>query len=218
MLNQGDLVVIKNRSAISGGMIGAIILFLCIGGAISLKSAWHLPLFWVGILLFGAISVYSIANMIFSKIVLDSPKKQMTVYNPFKMEYQFEDINYVDVKISKGSDGAKLYTVVVYICDGRRTVEVTSFSSEQASELANLLRGMLDNGAMEFPEGDEEPFVLEDRRFLKRKRKSKDVEKTDSSDTDDDKKSDTENEESTSSEKEESDIEFKMIKKSDSEV
>ena len=175
--NHGDIVVIRNRSTIAAGVFGAIVLFLCIAAAISFKDAWSLPLFWVLFGVFVAAALYSMVNMIFGKIVLNSPEKQMIVCNPTKKEYSFDDINYVDMNTVKASNGERAYKVTVYIGIGKKTVELISFSEEQATELCHLLRGMLDHGAMEYPEGNEEPFHLDDEEekrfeFIKRRKKT----------------------------------------------
>ena len=162
ILNYGDTVVIKNRLSIAALISGAITLLLCIAGAVALRNAWKLPMFWVVFLTLTAAILYSFANMIFGKITLDSPNLQMTVYNPFKKQYKFEDINYIDVKSSKEKNGVITHKVIVYIGEGKRNVEMTTLSQKQADELASLLRGMLDNGAMIYPEGDEEPFNFDD--------------------------------------------------------
>ena len=176
IVNHGDEVVISNRSTIAASVCGVIILGLCAAGIFTLRDAWELPLFWC---LFSAAAlgaVYSFAKMLFGKIVLNSPDMTMTVYNPFPIEYKFVDINYIDQRTERGTDGETVHVVVVYIGDGKRSVEIVSFSKEQADELAALLRGMLDLAAMIYPEGDEEPFDLDDDKtagfnFLRRNKK-----------------------------------------------
>ena len=133
----------------------------------ALREAWNLPLFWgvFAVLIIG--TAYSVAKIVFGKIVLDSPKLTMTVYGPFKKEYKFSEINYVDRKIIKGGDGSLMHAVVVYIGSGKRSVEMASYSKDQAGELEILVRGMLDNAAMTYPEGNEEPFVFPERKDKK---------------------------------------------------
>ena len=160
--NYGDVIVIRNRSVIAASVLSFIMLSLCIAGGVVMKEAWELPLFIVVFVIFVIGSVYSLANILLSKIVLDSPNMLMTVYNPFKKQYKFEDINYVDVHSSKTKDGIALHNVIVYIGNGKRNVEIITMSSKQADELVSLLRGMLENGAMVFPEGDEEPFDFDE--------------------------------------------------------
>ncbi len=175
--NCGDLVVIRNRSTIAAGVLGGIILLLSIAAMITLKDAWGLPLFWIAFLLLIVGVLHSFANMIFGKITLDSPNMQINVYNPFRIQYKFEDVNYIDVNTSKDSNGANVYKIIIYIGKGKRSVQIVSYSKEQADELSSLLRGMLDNGAMIYPEGDDEPFDLDDDKkssftFLKRGKKT----------------------------------------------
>ena len=178
--NNGDYVTIKNRSAQAASIISVMLLVICIMGVLSLKEAWDLPLFWGAFSLLIVAILYSIAKVIFGKIDLNSPEMLMTVYNPFKKTYKFEEINYIDVKTSKTKDG-NMYSIIVYIGDGKRSVQITTTSSIQADEVASLLRGMLDNGAMEYPEGNEEPFVFDDDKKktpaflgLHKKKKEKD--------------------------------------------
>jgi hypothetical protein len=113
-------------------------------------------------------ALWNNVGVMIGKILLDSPNKLMIVYNPIKKQYKFNDINYVDLKIKKEKDGVVVHKVTVYIGDGKRTVEIVAFSREQADELTSLLRGMLDHGAMEYPEGDEEPFNFEDEKKEKK--------------------------------------------------
>lgn len=200
IVNQGDLVIIRNRSTIAAALIGVIMLALIAAGVFTLRAAWDLPLFW---LLFGVLTlgvIYSLAKVMLDKVVLDSPKTTITVYNPLPTKYQFEDVNYVDLRTAKGTEGALMHVVTVYIGVGKRTVELVSYSSEQANELAVLLRGMLDHGSMVYPEGDEEPFNLdEDKKFeftfITRKKKTdseeaKTEEKNDSGKKNNDKEKD----------------------------
>ena len=137
-------------------------------GCFSIKDVWQLPVFWAMFLLLVLGTVWSLLNMILGKIVLDSLGMTMNVYNPVKKQYKFEEINYIDQKIVNGKDGVVVYKVIVYIGNGKRTVEIAALSSSQADELASLLRGMLDNGAMIYPEGDEEPFNFDDEKKEKR--------------------------------------------------
>lgn len=178
IINQGDTVIIRNRSAIAAGVISVIVLGVCAAGIFTLRDAWDLPLFWLMFSVFIVGTLYSFAKTLFGKIVLDSPKTTMTVYNPFPISYKFEDVNYVDLKTQKNQDGLEAHVVTVYIGIGKRSVQLVSYSKEQAEELAILLRGMLDNGAMVYPEGDEEPFSYEsetDGEFKCLKRNKKNV-------------------------------------------
>lgn len=165
--NYGDFVVIKNRSTLAAGLSGILMLALCIAGGIALKDAWKIPMFAILFSLVIVSIVYSYASMIFSKITLDSLNMQMNVYNPFKKQYKFEDVSYVEIKSSKPKDGMISHRVITYIGDGKKNVELTTMSLKQAEELASLLRGMLDNAAMIYPEGDEEPFDFDEDKKTK---------------------------------------------------
>lgn len=177
IVNQGDLVIIRNRSTIAAAVIGVILLGVCAAGVFTLRDAWDLPMFWLlfGVLIAGV--MYSVVKAMLNKVVLDSPEMTITVYNPAPITYKFEDVNYIDVNTAKATDGAVAYIVTAYIGVGKRTVEIISYSKEQADELASLLRGMLDNGSMVFPEGNEEPFNLDEKgkhvefTFITRKKK-----------------------------------------------
>ena len=179
--NYGDKVVIKNRSTVSVGLFGTILLALCVFAMIKIRWAWGFPVFWIcaSVIAAGMLSLF--INMMLSKIVLDSPKTIISVYRPFEKQYKFSDVNYVDVNTTKHSDGLLAYTVILYIGVGKKTIQMTSFSKDQADELVALFRGMLDHGAMEYPEGDEEPFNFDDEKeggftFLKRKKKTQTTE------------------------------------------
>jgi hypothetical protein len=191
--NHGDVVVIRNRSTVAASVLGAIVLGVAAFGVFSLKEAWDFPLFWLIFGLLVAAAIHSFANMIFAKVVLDSPKKTITVYNPSPSTYKFEDINYVDMKKVKSADGTALHVVTAYIGDGRRSVEISSYSEKQAQEISALMRGMLDNAAMVYPEYELECYSQEasenageDREFhfIRRTRKTdKDSEASVPSDT-----------------------------------
>ena len=201
IVNQGDVVTIRNRSTIAASVLWTIVLMFVIVGCFSIKDVWQLPVFWAMFLLLVLGTVWSLLNMILGKIVLDSLSMTMNVYNPIKKQYKFEEINYIDQKTVNGKDGVVIYKVIIYINNGKRSVEIASLSSSQADELASLLRGMLDNGAMVYPEGDEEPFNFDEEKTEKRglfsfgRSVTKDVEKSndapESSDSGKDETSDT---------------------------
>lgn len=163
----GDFVVIKNRSTLAASLSGFLMLVLCIVGGIALKDAWKMPMFAVMFLIIIAAIIYSFVSIVFSKVTLDSINMQMNVYSPFKKQYKFEDVNYVEIKSSKPKDGVILHRVITYIGNGKKNVELTTMSLKQAEELASLLRGMLDNAAMIYPEGNEEPFDFDDAKETK---------------------------------------------------
>ena len=160
--NCGDTVVIRNRSAISGGILGVILMVFFITLAICMRAAWSSPLFWVVIIFLLGCSAYWFVTIAFDKIVLNSPKMLMTVYTPIKSEYKFQDINYIDRKSAKPKDGYVMHTVCVYVGNGKKCIRIETLSSEEAAEVEALLSGMLDNAAMEYPEGNEEPFEYND--------------------------------------------------------
>ena len=169
--NWGDTVIIRNRSAIGGGILGFILMAFFAAVTLCMRVAWASPLFWGVMAFLFLCSAYWFANIAFSKIVLDSPKLVMTVYNPFKVEYSFKDVNYVDRKCSKPKDGYVTHTVNVYIGNGRRHVRIDTLSSAEADEVEALVSGMLTCGAIEYPEGNEEMFNYEKKGKKQKKEK-----------------------------------------------
>jgi hypothetical protein len=93
ILNQGDTVIIKNRSAIASGVIGVILIIFCIAGTILLKDLWNMLLFKVAFPLVVIGALWNNVGVMLGKILLDSPNKLMIVYNPIKKQYKFNDIN-----------------------------------------------------------------------------------------------------------------------------
>ena len=182
--NMGDMVVIKNRAIIGNSILGAIVMIFAVIIMLLLKEAWDVPLFWVIFVFLFLGSVYSFAGIICGRIVLRSGTNLMTVYGPFKKEYSFAEINYIDMKSSRPTDGYITHTVMIYIGDGRKCIKIDTFSRDQAEELVSLLRGMLDNGAMVYPEGREKFFNSEEKEekkafdFLKALLKKRNDEKT----------------------------------------
>ena len=43
IINQGDTVVIRNRSSIAASVVSVIILGVCAAGIFTLRAAWELP-------------------------------------------------------------------------------------------------------------------------------------------------------------------------------
>ena len=193
IVNWGDTVIIRRRCAFGKAFRSLLFIAIPVGALLMFESAWESTVLRAVLLLLFLCSIYSFISAVFSKIFLDSPGAVMTVFSPFKAEYKFSDINYVDLKSSKPKDGIITHTVTAYIGDGRRKVELTTCSKPQADELLSLLRGMLDNAAMEYPEGNEEPFRFDDENeesggFLKRKKQPKhDEEKADTEKPDEEK-------------------------------
>lgn len=160
--NHGDTVIIRNRFLVGGGILGGLMLAFSIAIFFVLRGAWDTVIFWIVYPFLFLSTLYSFLNTLFGKIVLDSPRTTMTVYSPFKVVHKFSDINYVDMKSSKKQEGFITHTVTVYIGDGRRCVNIDTLSRKQADELVSLLRGMLDNAALIYQEGNEEPFHFDD--------------------------------------------------------
>ena len=185
IVNQGDFIIIRNRSAIAASVLSVIILGVCAAGVYTLRQAWNLPLFWTAFGLLGLGIVYSLAKTVFSKIVLNSPQKTITVYNPFPFQYKFEDVNYIDRKTVKDRTAPDAHVVIAYIGEGKKNVSITSYSKAQADELAILLNGMLDNGAMMFPEYEDDPLdyggKMQKHDFIESKKSGK-VKKLDTHD------------------------------------
>ena len=173
IVNHGDLIVIRNRSTIAASILSVIILGVCAAGVLTLPEAWNLPLFWVAFAVLCLGILYSLAKTVLSKIVLNSPQKTITVYNPLPIQYKFEDVNYIDRKIVKDRSAPDAHVVIAYIGEGRKNVSITTFSKEQADELVILLNGMLDNGAIIYPEYDEDPIdyggKMQKHEFIEKK-------------------------------------------------
>ena len=140
--NFGDHVIIRNRNYYLGAALGILIFIVSVVGAFYLRDAWSLPFFWGAfVLLLIGIAYYTVKTII-SKIVLDSRDLTMTIYNPFVKRYKFADVNYVDRKTVHSKDGVTMYAVIVYIGNGKRSVEVASQSLDQADEIEVLMRRM----------------------------------------------------------------------------
>ena len=159
--NYGDLVVIKNRSAIGGGIFGAMIMVFSVLIAVKMKDAWSSPGFWCGFLFLFLCSAYWFANAVLGKVILDSPKRTMTVYGPFKKEYSFSEVNYVETVSAKPKNGHRLHSVYVYLGNGRRNVRIDTLSFTQATEVETLLKSMLDSGDVGLEEEPKPTFTPE---------------------------------------------------------
>ena len=158
--NMGDIVVIKHRYVAANAIVCTAVMAILIAIFFKLEAVWDEPVFWVMYLFMFFSNIYSLWNTVIGKIVLTSKDSMMTVYWPFKKEYKFSDISYVDLKSSKVNDGYVTHRVLIYVGEGRKCVKLETFSSSQAEDLASLLRGMLDCGSMEYQEGNEESFNL----------------------------------------------------------
>ena len=158
--NMGDIVVIKHRYVAANAIVCTAVMAILIAIFFKLKAVWDEPVFWVMYLFMFCSNIYSLWNTVIGKIILTSEDSKMTVYWPFKKEYKFSDISYVDLKSSKANEGYITHRVLIYVGEGRKSVKLETFSSSQAEELVSLLRGMLDCGSLEYQEGNEESFNL----------------------------------------------------------
>lgn len=158
--NMGDIVVIKNRYVAANAIVCTVVMAVLIAVFFKLKAVWDEPVFWVMYLFMFFSNIYSLWKTVIGKIILSSNDALMTVYWPFKKEYSFSDISYIDLKSSKPNEGYVTHSIFIYAGEGKKRVKLETFSSVQANEIVSLLRGMLDCGAMEYPEGNEESFNL----------------------------------------------------------
>ena len=158
--NMGDTVVINHRYVVANSIVCTAVMAILIAIFFKLKTVWDEPVFWVMYLFMFFSNIYSLWNTVIGKIILTSEDAMMTVYWPFKKEYKFSDISYVDLKSSKPNEGYVTHRVLIYVGEGKKRIKLETFSSVQAEQLLSLLRGMLDCGSLEYQEGNEEPFNL----------------------------------------------------------
>lgn len=133
---QDGEIVIKKKPQLSGTVI-TILLFLVSAIALPLVyDIWERPIaiiiYVAGILLYILISV----SLIFGKIVINKYKKEITIYNPFKRQKKFDDIEEIELYTGKRNE-------VAFVFYEGRDCAFHLYSNKQAKELDELLKKLI---------------------------------------------------------------------------
>ena len=142
VINLGNTVIIKDRSSPVIAISSVAMLVITVICAVAMRAAHRSPLFWTVAVALVAGLTYSAVKAILAKMVLDANKMTMTIYNPSAKCYKFSDVNYVDSGTVNDRNGEEVFIVTVYMGDGRRSIDVATYSKEQAKEVERLMCAM----------------------------------------------------------------------------
>ena len=146
VINLGNTVIIKDRSSPVIAISSVAMLVITVICAVAMRAAHRSPLFWTVAVALVAGLTYSAVKAILAKMVLDANKMTMTIYNPSAKCYKFSDVNYVDSGTVNDRNGEEVFIVTVYMGDGRRSIDVATYSKEQAKEVERLMCAMFSSG------------------------------------------------------------------------
>jgi hypothetical protein len=129
---------ITYRIVFAGLLLAGILLPICINWS---KNA---EIFWVGYAVGAYATIVWFASVFYSKIVIDSNKKEISIYDFCKETYRFNEVKEVKGFYKEGDpDGGRDISKVVFLlADGRRS-EFETGSQAQTEELIAVLNKIL---------------------------------------------------------------------------
>lgn len=136
-------IIIRKKADIGNCATFALIFVCGILLPILFESVREINYFWGVWAVCMLSSAARFLSVFFGKIVVDSEKKEISIYNFSRETYAFDDIRELKV-FSDESDpeGPDRYKLLFLFTNGRKS-EIETASKEQTKELAELLNGMV---------------------------------------------------------------------------
>ena len=104
----------------------------------------ELPLFWVIYVFCMIANIAKFISTFFGKVVVDSKKKAINIYNLFKETYHFDELKKLESFFQEGdSDGGMDIHKVLFIFTNGNKSEIYTTSKEQTQELIDVLNGVI---------------------------------------------------------------------------
>jgi len=144
VIRRENIITIKKKADAGACFIVTLIMLSGIILPILLDLSENAELFWVA---YGVCMLMNIAwflSIFLGKIVIDTEKRELSIYNLCRETYRFEEITEVKSFYDPGDgDGGPDRSKVVFLFANGRRSELETASREQAEELITLLRGVM---------------------------------------------------------------------------
>lgn len=143
IIRNGNKITIKKKPDVAHSVIFAAIFLAGILFPIIFKELKKIELFFVVYGLCMLMNIATFASVFFGKVVLDSDKREINIYNLCRETYSFDDIKELKSFFEKGdSDGGMdTHKVLFIFTNGRSELQTTS--KDQTQELIEILNSII---------------------------------------------------------------------------
>ncbi|MBQ7365090.1 MAG: hypothetical protein IJW46_05790 [Clostridia bacterium] len=137
-------ITIKKKPEVAHCVIFTMVFLAGIFLPIVLDELRDVELFWVVYAFCMLTNIATFTSVFFGKIVVDSDKRELNIYNLCRETYPFEDVKELKSFFKEGdSDGGMDTHKVLFIFTNGHQSELQTTSQEQTQELMELLKSMI---------------------------------------------------------------------------
>ena len=142
-----NTTIIKKKPNIWDCIIFAMIFIAGILLPILYDGLRSLELFWVAYVLCMLMNIATFASLFFGKIVLDSDKRELYIYNLCRETYRFDEVKEIKSFFEEGdADGGMDTHKVLFVFTNGHKSELRTSCQEQTEELVKLLNSIIPTG------------------------------------------------------------------------
>ena len=133
-----NIITVKKRADIPHCIIFASILIAGIFLPIYFEKLRGIAAFWIVFVLCMIVNTASFVSLFFGKIIIDSEKKEISIYNLCKETHRFDEVDEIQSFSDPRSEGFDSYKIIFIYKNGYRN-ELNTTSRKQTEELTELL-------------------------------------------------------------------------------
>lgn len=144
IIRNDNKITIKKKPEVAHCVIFAMIFLAGILLPIIWEELRDIELFWVVYAFCMLTNIATFASVFFGKIVVDSDKREINIYNLCRKTYRFDDVKELKSFFEEGdSDGGMDTHKVLFIFTNGHKSELRTISKEQTQELIEILKSII---------------------------------------------------------------------------
>ena len=144
VIRNENKITIKKKPDVSNCVIFATVFLAGILLPIIFEKIRDNPLFWVVYAICMLTNIATFISTFFGKVVVDSEKREINVYNLCRETYRFDELKELKSFFREGdSDGGMDTHKVLFVFTNGYKSEIQTTSKEQTQELMDVLNGII---------------------------------------------------------------------------
>ena len=143
IIQNENKITIKKKPDVLNCVIFAGVFLAGILLPIIFEEMRNIPLFWVVYAFFMLANIAKFTSTFFGKVVVDSEKREINIYNLCRETYRFDELKELKSFFQEGSDGGMDTHKVLFIFTNGHKSEIQTISKEQTQELIDVLNGVI---------------------------------------------------------------------------
>ena len=144
IIQSENKAVIKKKPDIEQCVIFAAVFLVGVLFPVIFERARDIPLFWGLYAICMLINIAIFTSIFFGKVVVDSEKREINIYNLCRETYRFDELKELKSFFQEGdSDGGMDTHKVLFIFTNGHKSEIQTAGKEQTQELIDVLNGVI---------------------------------------------------------------------------